>query len=456
LLSTALAHHYLPPDELKKFKNQKRLEMVLHLCETPEEIQAGFKDIQWDELENVCNILFCSGNVTAINLAPIQWWDSAHSQVRETDYGYHAASLYAGGAIETEWLTRYFFNHKAYHNFSNVRISHTFSFGESVGKKIQESVWKMLKSKGLNGSTPIISSAFCGVPAERKILDVCLVFNPDFEHLKELIETTNWKQANSKEETLFALSGVYCEDNSELALFETLGKHFKGHIFDFDQEFDGEKIKFQDTMIDRPEQSVSLGMAALRLFIGKQMPENMAHIKQQAVAHYSALSQDKQIQTADWFYDNHCGYTAPEKIRNLKEIIKYSTPQTVGHLVGKIASDQWERNEFVDDNDQQMEMTELANVLKQFSRYKKPLLGKEFLNWVLEMGDDGNLSGQNMGDIQYLKSWCKYPETFLDMVTSHTKCSDKKQIQSWVQASKIRIELADTQKKPTPARKRKI
>lgn len=451
LMSTALAHHYLPAEDLKKFKNQKRFEMILNLCDSPEEIEKAFSDIQWDNLENACNILYCSGNVTAINLAPIQWWGSPHSQVRENDRGYQPTSLFSKGSIETEWLPRYFFNHKAYHNFSNVRISHTLG-GAVVGKKIQQSVWDMLKSKGFNGSSTIISSAFCGIPAERKILDVCLVFNGDFEHIEELIESTNWKRTNSKEETLFALNGVYCENNSELKIFEKVGKHFKDHTFDFDQEFG----KFEDVGTGYPERTVSLGMATLSLFIGTKMPENMAHIQKQVIAHYSALSEDTQIQTAQWFYNNLPGYSASDKLYNLKEIIKHSGPKTIQWLLHKIVLDQCDNNKFVDGSDLQKEMTELANVLKNFSRYKRPLLDKEFLNWVLDMGDDWSLSEQNMGDVQYLKSWCKYPETFLDMVTSHTKCSDKKQIEAWIQASKIRIELADTSKNPTTQRKRKI
>lgn len=455
LMSTALARHYLSDDELIRFKNQKRLEMVLNLCETPEEIQAGFNQVDWDALDNVCNILFASGNLTAINLAPIQWWDSVHSQVYDNDYSYNNIALFGDRSVENEWLTRCFFNYKAYHNFSSIRIHHSFG-GEVVGKKIQNAVWDMLKSKGLTGSTTITSSVFCGVPANRKILDVCLVQNAEFEHIQELIDSTNWDQKNSKEETLFALTGVSCDETVELKLLESLGQHFKGHIFNFDQEFGGD-IKFQNKVINDPEQSVSLVMAALRRFIGTKTPENMEHIKQQAIAYYSALPEDKQIQTASWFYENHSGYYAPEKIRNLKEIIKHSAPKTIDHLVHKIAYDQWENNQFSDGEDQQVEMTELANVLKQFSRYKKPLLGKEFLNWVVNIGKDWSLSQQDMGDIQYLKSWCKHPETFLELVTSHQKCSGgAKELQSWVEASKIRIELADTPQKQTTPRKRKI
>lgn len=455
LMATAIARRFLPAEEIERFENKKRLEQVLTLAVTPEDLKLGFEKIDWDTTENVCNIIFSSANPDAVDLAPIQWWDSPQSQVYEADTSYFSSALYANRTVENEWLTRYFFNCKAYHMFSNIRITHSFG-GEALGAEMQKSVWKSLKEKGLTGSTAIESSAFCGVPALRKVLDVCLVYTPGFEFIDELITSTDWNQPNAREETLFALGAIDLSDKSELKLAQTIGQYFEGYVFDFNQRFGGGRIKFHDKIIDRPEEEISLGMSALRVLIGGKIPENMVHIKQQALTHYVNLSADEQAQTAQWFYDHNTARTSAEKIRNLKEIMKHSLPSTIEGFLQQIAFDQWENTAFVDGYDHQAEMTELAGVLKEFSAYKQPLLDRDFLHWVVELGDGGALASQNMGDVQYIKSWCKYPETLLELVTTHSKCSTKEQRQSWLEASKMRIELLDGPVKTDKKTKRKM
>lgn len=455
LMATAFARRFLSPEDLKKFENQKRLEMILSLSSTPEELKSGFEKIDWDSTENVCNLLYYSANPAAIDLAPIQWWDSPNSQVYDTDHSYFASALYSSNAIENEWLPRYFFNHKAYHGFSSIRITHNFG-GEVVGAEVQKSVWKLLKTKGLTGSTIIESSAFCGVPAPRKILDVCLVYTSDFEYIDDLIQSTDWNRPNTREETLFALAALHLSDKDQFTLLEKIAQHFQGHTFDFNQTYGGGRIKFQDKIINRPEEEVSLVMSALRTVIGSKLPGNCAPIKQQVLEHYAQLTNEKQLEVAQWFYNNQTGANGTETLRNLKEIMKHSSLSTSEKIVQQIAYDQCDRNMFVDGYDRQSEMIELAGVLKNFSSYKKPILGQEFLCWVVEQGSEGSLYDQDMGAVQYIKSWCTYPETLLEIMNSYSQCSNKEQIKSWVEASKMRIELLDISTKADKKQKRKI
>lgn len=440
LMATAFARRFLPAEDLQKFENQKRLEMVLALSSTPEDLKTGFEKIDWESTENVCNMLYFSANPDAIDLAPIQWWDSPQSQVYDTDHGYFSSALYSGRGTESEWLSRYFFNCKAYHSFSSIRITHSFG-GEVVGKEMQKTMWECLKKKGLTGSTTIQSSAFCGVPSSRKVLDVCLVYTPGFEYINDLVQSTNWSTPNAREDTLFALGAVDFSDKNEFKLAHSIGEFFKDHIFDFSQKHGEVKIKAQEKIISHAKDCVTLGMSALRTVIGTKLPENFAHIKHQVVEYYAQLPNEQQLQTADWFYNNHNGRNSSQSIRNLKEIMKISSTPTIEQLLHQIVCDQCERSEFIDGHDHQPEMTELANVLKQFSQYKQPVLEQDFLQWVVELGDGESLSNQNMGDVQYLKSWCKYPDALLEIVTSYKADFNKQQLTSWIEASKMRIEL---------------
>lgn len=454
VMATAFARRFLPADDLQKFENQKRLEMVLALSSTPEDLKMGFEKIDWESTENVCNMLYFSANPDAIDLAPIQWWDSPQSQVYDTDHSYFASGLYSGRAIESEWLPRYFFNCKAYHSFSSIRITHSFG-GEVVGQEMQKAMWECLKKKGLTGSTSIESSAFCGVPATRKILDVCLVYTPGFEYINDLVQSTNWSIPNAREDTLFALAAIDLSEKSEFKLAQNIGEFFKDHMFDLNRKHGEVTMQVQGKTLERTKESVSLGMSALRTVIGTKLPENFAHIKHQVLEHYAQLSNEQQLQTAYWFYNNHNGRSASQSIRNLKEIMKISAAPAIEELLYQIAFDQFEKNEFVDGRDHQPEMTELAHVLRQFSQYKQPVLEQEFLQWVLELGAGGSLSNQNMGDVQYLKSWCKYPDTLLEIVTTYQADFSKQQLTSWTEASKMRIELADCVKSDKKS-KRKI
>ena len=455
LIATALARRFLPIEDLEKFENQKRLEQVLALAATPEELKLGFSKIDWDQTENACNIIFSSANPDAVDLAPIQWWDSPNSQVYDADHSYFATALYSSNAIENEWLPRYFFNCRAYHAFSNIRITHNFG-GEVVGAEMQKAVWKSLKNKGLTGSTTIESSAFCGVPANRKVLDVCLVYTSGFEYIDELIQSTNWNQTNTREDTLFALGALYLADKGDFKLVQNIAQYFEGHTFDFNQKYGGGRIKFQDKIINRPEEEVSLGMSALRTVIGSKLPENLTHVKHQVLEYYTQLAAEEQDQVAHWFYNNQTGRNAAENIRNLKELMKHSSSATVEGLLQRIAYDQWEDHMFVDGYDHQPEMTELAGVLKQFSAHKKSILDQEFLQQVVELGKEGSLYKQDMGAVQYIKSWCKHPETLLELMTTYTRCSTNEEITSWVEASKMRIELLDVANKTDKKQKRKI
>ena len=455
LMATALARRFLPVEDLEKFENQKRLEQVLALAVTPEELKLGFEKIDWDQTENACNIIFSSANPDAVALAPIQWWDSPNSQVYDADNTYFASALYSSNAIENEWLPRYFFNCRAYHAFSSIRITHNFG-GEVIGAEMQKAVWKSLKDKGLTGSTTIESSAFCGVPANRKILDVCLVYTSGFEYLDELIQSTDWSQTNAREDTLFALGALYLADKDDFKLVQNIAQYFEGHTFDFNQKYGGGRIKFHDKIINRPEEDVSLGMSALRTVIGIKLPENLTHVKHQVLEYYTKLDTEEQARVAHWFYDHQTGRNAGENISNLKEILKHSSPTTIESLLQRIAYDQWENHMFVDGYDHQPEMIELASVLKQFSAHKRSILDQAFLQQVVELCKDRLFSNQDMGAVQYIKSWCKYPDALVELLSSYSKCSTAAQINSWVEASKIRIELLDIDQKTDKKQKRKI
>ena len=452
LMAAAIARQLLTSEDLNEFENKKKLEQVLISAQKPEDFISGYAKLDWQNIKNVCSTLFASGNPLAMELAPIQLWDSPQSQIYDNQTHFFS-SLYSNKGIETEWLIREFFNYKGFHKFCNIRITHTLD-GSKVGMEMQKNVWEVLKSKGLTGSSKIQSSAFCGTLGTRKVLDACLVHSCGTDGIEYLVNTTNWEEENACEDTAFALASLDFNDKEQLKLADTIAENFLARPINFNKDYWEGFSEFKGFKLP-PQQKITVIMSVLNAVVGQKLTDSLNDLKLRAFVHYQSMPVSAQRETAQWWLENHRAKNSQQDLRMVKEMLKHSHPQVASEITQALIKSQMEHQIF-SDRDSQPEFQELSNVLQAFASYKRSILDNDFLHWVVDLGENNNLGAYTKADLKFVKMWCKNPEVLEEIVTSYPEDSSHKSISSWVQASKMRIELGESSKKSEKKQKRKI
>ena len=451
LATATVARAHLPATQWSSFQSNQQLQHVLMFAQSEAELQEGFGKIDWNQIQAPCDLLFVSANPQALQLAPIQWWGSAHSTFKPNIYE-QFQGVYTHG-IECEWVVGRFLTRTTQRVLGSVTLSAQVE-GGALALKTQQNMWKVLYNKGLNGSTRINSGIFAGYLEPRKFVDICLVYHELCEDkIPQMLDTTNWEEPEAVSETAFALSCLDLNQKDQKKLAEKVAQYLPASQVNCALAFG--KNWEADAIFVGLDQPVTVGMALVENLTGHLLNSNLLELKRHALAYYANLNEDQQREAFEWWYEKKCQRNDPGKILPaLIEMRDHSHTSVAHYILQRVAYYQYTENLH---REKKNHLADLNEVLTQLSSVSEPVLNNEFLLWIVE--HDQLQTTSSRAAALKLQQWCVAPTVLQELVDtypsslSQTKSVDE-ELEAWAKAAVLRIHIGPTA--TTPLRERKM
>lgn len=441
---------YLEEDKIQQMKNTHLLQHVL-MFSSPNELVNDLAKVDWNSVVNPCALLFASARKDAFMLAPIQWWNSSHAIIPESDARTYKLALFGKRVVEPQWLVYEFITGRACAKMANTSISSNIR-GADLAQRAQNTLWEVLTEKGLMGSTRVHSCAL-GFPHDCKMLDIALVYAGDVV-VERLLPSTDFSVPGAAEETLLALNAL----PQESALKEKVVRALSVRPLDWSAVWGGQTTFHKENGISFKKQEPSLPFlgAVLLLVGGEQNPTPAVEaLQKSAFKAFAVLPTKEQKTIARWMFELGSRQLSGGRfLDTFVRLLPHAKASVQDTIVGALINGQQEENLFVfaTSDNPLTPLQGMATVLSKLSNHRSERLDETFVNWALGtvQSDHSASAAAARQCASAIAPWIK-PQNralFEDML-ARLPCPPKQ----WKEALRLQSQLDPTSVQSRPARK---